>query len=436
MYSAATKGWAPVKGGGPRPECVLLSGRKAERRWLAAVLRSEYTSAGEDVVCMLPRDAVEEPFQPRLLWASRKAASALPSPPQHSCCTDAALAAAGGKLYLLGGDSFGAEDRHGGIIRHQGRDVEQASTRLHAASSRHARGHILGSSSSSSRRAHRHAVAVGPTGSSRSRCWAAATNAAAPGPRNLLDLRMWRWREGAPLQRNNLHGVGLVEYDGKLLAVGGCLEPWPGNEHEEYVSLSATDVVSCYDLRNDSWSELPARLPLQLGYATPVVGSCYEPPQDSMRLVRSLRHTLDYMGLPTPRFPCSSFNEVLLLPAYAPDCEGCTGDQGLLMYSAATHGWAPLQDDRDPRPDYVRAEGIVAKRRWLAAVLRSEYTSAGEDVVVMLPRDGDEEKEHDPVLLRASLKSSSDLPPTPRHLHCTNAALAAASGKLFLLGGS
>lgn len=97
-----------------------------------------------------------------------------------------------------------------------------------------------------------------------------------------------------------------------------------------------------------------------------------------MRLVRSLRHTLDYMGLPTPRFPCSSFNEVLLLPAYAPDCDGCTGDQGLLMYSAATHGWAPLQDDRDPRPDYVRAEGIVAKRRWLAAVLRSKYTSAGE----------------------------------------------------------
>uniref|UniRef100_A0A383VEG1 Uncharacterized protein n=1 Tax=Tetradesmus obliquus TaxID=3088 RepID=A0A383VEG1_TETOB len=34
---------------------------------------------------------------------------------------------------------------------------------------------------------------------------------------------------------------------------------------------SATDVVSCYDLRSDSWSELPARLPLQLGYATPVV---------------------------------------------------------------------------------------------------------------------------------------------------------------------
>lgn len=92
-----------------------------------------------------------------------------------------------------------------------------------------------------------------------------------PGRVDLLDLCIWRWREGAPLQRNNLHGVGLVEYDGKLLAVGGCLEPWPGNEHEEYVSLSVTDVVSCYDLRNDSWSELPARLPLQLGYATAVV---------------------------------------------------------------------------------------------------------------------------------------------------------------------
>ncbi|WIA09062.1 hypothetical protein OEZ85_008476 [Tetradesmus obliquus] len=38
-------------------------------------------------------------------------------------------------------------------------------------------------------------------------------------------------------------------------------------------------------------------------------GSRYKPPQDNPRLVDSLRHTLDFMGLPTPHFPCSSFNE-------------------------------------------------------------------------------------------------------------------------------
>jgi hypothetical protein len=36
---------------------------------------------------------------------------------------------------------------------------------------------------------------------------------------DLLDLRMWRWRERAALQRDCLHGVGLVEYDG-----GGLVE--------------------------------------------------------------------------------------------------------------------------------------------------------------------------------------------------------------------
>jgi hypothetical protein len=95
-----------------------------------------------------------------------------------------------------------------------------------------------------------------------------------PGRVDLLDLRMWQWREGAPLQRSHLHGVGLVEYDGKLLALGGCRQAWPRYDADDdvwYDALSATDVVSCYDLRNNSWSELPARLPLQLGWATPVV---------------------------------------------------------------------------------------------------------------------------------------------------------------------
>jgi hypothetical protein len=90
-----------------------------------------------------------------------------------------------------------------------------------------------------------------------------------PGRIDLLDLRMWQWREGAALQRSHLHGVGLVEYDGKLLALGGCRNPWYDADRD--AALAATSVVSSYDLRTDSWSELPARLPLPLSYACPVV---------------------------------------------------------------------------------------------------------------------------------------------------------------------
>jgi hypothetical protein len=104
-------------------------------------------------------------------------------------------------------------------------------------------------------------------------------------------------------------------------------------------------------------------------------GSCYEPPEDNARLVRSLRHTLDFMGL--PYFPCN-FNEVLMVPGYAPACNS-DGDEGMLMYSAASKGWAAVLRS-DPRPNHVPARPThrYADRRWLAAVLRSEYTSAGE----------------------------------------------------------
>ena len=92
-------------------------------------------------------------------------------------------------------------------------------------------------------------------------------------PPGRVDLRMWRWREGAPLQRDCLHGVGLVEYDGKLLALGGSEDPWAGTDISVVYDQAATDVVSCYDLRSDRWSELRASLPVKLGYATPVVTS-------------------------------------------------------------------------------------------------------------------------------------------------------------------
>jgi hypothetical protein len=56
--------------------------------------------------------------------------------------------------------------------------------------------------------------------------------------------------------------------------------------------------------------------------------------------------------------------------------------------------------------------------------------------VFMLPKDclHDGTWKEDPVLLRASLKASSFAAP-PKHTDCHESALAAAEGKLFLLGG-
>jgi hypothetical protein len=100
---------------------------------------------------------------------------------------------------------------------------------------------------------------------------AAGNDQQEPGRVDLLDLRMWRWRDGAALQRECLQGVGLVEYDGKLLALGGSRDAWTGHVVERAAALAATNVVSSYDLRTDSWAELPARLPLKLSHACPVV---------------------------------------------------------------------------------------------------------------------------------------------------------------------
>jgi hypothetical protein len=60
----------------------------------------------------------------------------------------------------------------------------------------------------------------------------------------------------------------------------------------------------------------------------------------------------------------------------------------------------------------------------------------GEDLVFMLPNDVDDASnwQSRPVLLRASLKTSSFTAPT-QHKDCHSSALTAADGKLFLLGG-
>jgi hypothetical protein len=82
-----------------------------------------------------------------------------------------------------------------------------------------------------------------------------AAAAAGPAPRtaanvDLLDLRMWRWREGAPLIRRSgcIQSVSLAMHEGRAVAVGGAR---PG------FLLGATREVNAYDVSSDAWSALP-----------------------------------------------------------------------------------------------------------------------------------------------------------------------------------
>jgi hypothetical protein len=67
---------------------------------------------------------------------------------------------------------------------------------------------------------------------------------------DLLDLRMWRWREGAPLSRRSgcIQSVGLVMHEGRAVAVGGAR---PG------FLQGASREVNAYDAKQDAWSVLP-----------------------------------------------------------------------------------------------------------------------------------------------------------------------------------
>jgi hypothetical protein len=84
---------------------------------------------------------------------------------------------------------------------------------------------------------------------------AAAAAAARPAPGttanvDLLDLRMWRWREGAALHRRSgcLHSMSLVMHEGRAVALGGAR---PG------FLFGASREVNAYDVKADAWSALP-----------------------------------------------------------------------------------------------------------------------------------------------------------------------------------
>jgi hypothetical protein len=65
--------------------------------------------------------------------------------------------------------------------------------------------------------------------------------------------------------------VGLVEYEGQLMALGGCREAWSNSGLLRHDMLEATAAVDSYNLRTDGWAQHPAQLPLSLSYACPVV---------------------------------------------------------------------------------------------------------------------------------------------------------------------
>lgn len=79
---------------------------------------------------------------------------------------------------------------------------------------------------------------------------------------DLLDLRMWRWRDGATLQVSTgslCFSRGVVYHNGVVLAVGGCGE-----------SDSMSSQAHAYDPRNNTWVEYPA-LPFPIYGAQPLV---------------------------------------------------------------------------------------------------------------------------------------------------------------------
>jgi hypothetical protein len=96
---------------------------------------------------------------------------------------------------------------------------------------------------------------------------------------DLLDLRTWRWRSGSGLTNDMTRNIGLVMYEGQVLAVGG---------RQEYVSLhmgvqTATHKVRAYDAQRDAWSEL-APLPFTGPLPVGVFDACHV----TMRLANAL----------------------------------------------------------------------------------------------------------------------------------------------------
>lgn len=88
---------------------------------------------------------------------------------------------------------------------------------------------------------------------------------------DLLDLRTWRWRSGCGLKDDLTYAMGVVEYEGRVLAMGGR-EPRT-DPYGNMVPFIATRKVRAYDHKADVWSELP-ELPRLAPEATGVCDAC------------------------------------------------------------------------------------------------------------------------------------------------------------------
>lgn len=180
-------------------------------------------------------------------------------------------------------------------------------------------------------------------------------------------------------------------------------------------------------------------------------GSRYVPPAEP-RLLRALQQQVDYLGISAPSIPTASSldsREVLLIPSYwylglndELDPNVDVLEAGCLMYSSSSRGWANLTGKADPRPNDVRGQTLHPHSGggcWLASVLRAESTGAGEDLVFMVPNKIQSSQRYGDTaaVLRASLSSGRiAMPPVHKRMGFSDSAMAAAQGKLYLLGGS
>ncbi|KAF8058032.1 Beta-scruin [Scenedesmus sp. PABB004] len=330
MYSGAARGWANLTGrADARPAELrgVAHPHSGGGCWLAATLRAEATGAGEDIVCVVPNKTHATKRYPdsAVLLRASLAAGRMAMPPLHKrlgLC-DSAMAAAQGKLYLFGGSGcpggspccplevydpsldawFTARSPVAGPMAALAGHALVANAEEGVLI---ALGGVITATSSGGRRGARanDDVALfdpgagrwelrpggcrwpGPAGGGAGGASVAAAagssheivvvsadggGAAATARTDVLDLRTWRWRAGAPLAGDHCGSdgdgdcqanVGLVRYEGRVHAIGGR-HSWQDGE-------SATARVAAYDLAADAWTPL-APLPFPICHASPVV---------------------------------------------------------------------------------------------------------------------------------------------------------------------
>uniref|UniRef100_A0A383VPT2 BACK domain-containing protein n=1 Tax=Tetradesmus obliquus TaxID=3088 RepID=A0A383VPT2_TETOB len=315
IYSSSTRGWANIAGDQDcRPAKMQANGKAGSGLvCCASTLRAERTGAGQDLAVVVTNSWQDNATA--LMIDSTLGCKQIRSPLQHTLVVNSAMAAAGGKLYLLGGERhphalldagtpFEVYDPHVNAWHQaQAPQLPGGCISSHALVSNRSEGLLLaiGGYNSDERTALASASShvllydvaggswrVDPSGcmypGAGSETWAAAavddhaimvlgSSSDGTSARNdLLDLRMWRWRDGCGLLNDMTHNIGLVMYEGRALAVGGR-QAYADFDSEGVAMPSATRKVRAYDVANDAWSELPP-LPYTGPKAVGVIDAC------------------------------------------------------------------------------------------------------------------------------------------------------------------